>query len=221
MVKPGLKFIFHCTAQSAIFVRSWFRLTVLVVISCMVENKVLSAKSFKLRKLRLRQKKNGFLIKKKHVWYVWKSGYRLEERLDDSFRCFVCHLFWKLVQYFQSCGNIPHFKQFLNILKRGSIIVLPENFNMRTLIISWSWALLGSSLQMILLISSFMNSVFARYWSTMRIVHKGGGGGGVEGLGGGGDTVIFNNWVLFCKRRSEEVGIFTKISNKFVVMKNS
>ena len=44
-----LKFIFHCNANSEIFVRSLFRLTVLLVITCTVENKeVLSAKIFAL-----------------------------------------------------------------------------------------------------------------------------------------------------------------------------
>ena len=75
--------------------------------------------------------------------------------------------------FFQSSGNIPHFKQFLNILKRGSIIASPDTFNMRILIISWPWALLGSSLQMILLISFFMNSLFVRYWSVMGLVGEG------------------------------------------------
>ena len=42
-----LKFIFHCTAHSKIFVRSMFKSAVLVVISCTVENKeVSSVKSF-------------------------------------------------------------------------------------------------------------------------------------------------------------------------------
>ena len=45
--RSGLKLIFHCNARSVIFERLWFRLTVLVVISCTVENKeVLSPKSF-------------------------------------------------------------------------------------------------------------------------------------------------------------------------------
>ena len=49
MLGSGLKFIFHCTALSEIFARSLFRVTVLVVISRMVENEeVLSAKRFGL-----------------------------------------------------------------------------------------------------------------------------------------------------------------------------
>ena len=49
LLGSGLKFIFHHTAHSEIFVRSLFRLIVLVVIPCMVENKeVSSAKSFGL-----------------------------------------------------------------------------------------------------------------------------------------------------------------------------
>ena len=63
----------------------------------------------------------------------------------------------------QSCGSIPQFKQFLNILKRGSIIVSPGIFKIRILIISCPWDLSGSSLQVILLISSFVNSMFASY----------------------------------------------------------
>lgn len=46
-VSIRIKFIFHCTAHQEIFERSWFRLTVLVVILLKAENKkVLSAKSF-------------------------------------------------------------------------------------------------------------------------------------------------------------------------------
>ena len=75
--------------------------------------------------------------------------------------------------FFYSSRNIPHFKEFLNILKRGSIIASPDTFNMRILIISWPWALLGSSLQMIHLISSFVNSMFDRYWSVMVLVDEG------------------------------------------------
>ena len=72
--------------------------------------------------------------------------------------------------FFQPSGNIPHFKQVLNTLKSLSIIVSPDIFNMRILILLWPWALLWSSLQMIFLISSFMNSMFARYWSVMWLV---------------------------------------------------
>ena len=49
LLGSGLKFIFHCTSHSEIFFRSLFTLTVLVVISSLVENKeLLSAKSFGL-----------------------------------------------------------------------------------------------------------------------------------------------------------------------------
>ena len=41
--------------------------------------------------------------------------------------------------FFQSSGNIPHFRQFLNILKRCFIIASPDIFNMWTLIKSWPW----------------------------------------------------------------------------------
>ena len=41
---------------------------------------------------------------------------------------------------------------------------------MRILILLWPWALLWLSLQIIFLISSFMNSMFARYWSVMWLV---------------------------------------------------
>ena len=32
--------------------------------------------------------------------------------------------------FFQSSGNIPHFKQFVNIMKRRSFIASPDIFNM-------------------------------------------------------------------------------------------
>ena len=40
------------------------------------------------------------------------------------------------VSFFQFSGNIPHFKQFLNTLKRGSIIMSPYILNVQILIIS-------------------------------------------------------------------------------------
>ena len=46
-----LKFIFHCTVHLEIFVRSWFRLTELMMISSTVENKeVSSVKRFGLNR---------------------------------------------------------------------------------------------------------------------------------------------------------------------------
>ena len=49
LLGSALKFVFHGTAHSEIFVRSLFKMTVLVVISCTVENKEMSsAKSFGL-----------------------------------------------------------------------------------------------------------------------------------------------------------------------------
>ena len=74
--------------------------------------------------------------------------------------------------FFQSSEYIPHFKQSFNVLKRGSIIARPDIFTMRILIISWPWASLGSSSQIIVLISSFVNSIFARYWSVMGLVDE-------------------------------------------------
>ena len=43
LLRSGLKFIFHCTAHSEIFVRSLLRVTVLVVISCTAENVYISS----------------------------------------------------------------------------------------------------------------------------------------------------------------------------------
>ena len=45
--------------------------------------------------------------------------------------------------------------------------------NMRILIMSWAWALLGSSLQITYLIPSYMNSIFNRYWSVLILVDEG------------------------------------------------
>ena len=106
---------------------------------------------------------------------VRKSCYRLEEeRLGDGFWClFVAFLkIGTTFPFFQSSGNIPHFKQPFNILKRGSIIARPDIFTMRILIISWPWTLLGSSSQIILLILPFVDSMFARYWSVMGLVDE-------------------------------------------------
>ena len=74
--------------------------------------------------------------------------------------------------FFQSSRNISHINQFLNILKRGSIIASPEIFNMQILIISWPGALLGSRLQMILLISSSVSLLSAKYWSIIGSVDE-------------------------------------------------
>ena len=112
------------------------------------------------------------------IWSFRKSWYILDEViLDDSFWCFICCLFKNRynASFFPVIWKCSTFKQFLNILKRGSIIAstFSDIFNMRILIISWPWALLQSSLQMILLISPFMNSMFASYWSVMGLVDEG------------------------------------------------
>ena len=71
LLGSGLKFIFHCTAHSEIFVRSLFRLTVLVVVSCMVENKeVSSTKSFGLECKLLGK---SFMSIKNNFWIFWKG----------------------------------------------------------------------------------------------------------------------------------------------------
>ena len=48
LLGSGLEFIFYCTAHSENFLRLLLRLTALVVISCMVENKVSLVKYFGL-----------------------------------------------------------------------------------------------------------------------------------------------------------------------------
>ena len=41
--ESGLKLIVHCAAHSETFERSWFRLTVVVVITCTIDNKKVSS----------------------------------------------------------------------------------------------------------------------------------------------------------------------------------
>ena len=118
----------------------------------------------------------------------------------ETGRCFLmsCLLpFLKIgsmFPFFQSSGNIPHFKQFSNVLKRGSIIATPDIFKMRILIISWPWALLGSSLQIIRLMSFLVNSMFTRYWYLM-------------GIDDEGRTLLIIEH-CFSKKRIKEIGFY-------------
>ena len=47
--------------------------------------------------------------------------------------------------FFHSLGNIPSFRQFLKMISSGFQMESPHNFNIRMLIMSCPWALLGSS----------------------------------------------------------------------------
>ena len=85
LLESRSKFIFHCTAHLEIFVRSLFRLIVLVVIPCTVENKeVSSAKSFGL--LECKPFGKSFMYTKnnkgpKTITYIWSHRAKLYRKL--------------------------------------------------------------------------------------------------------------------------------------------
>ena len=122
-----------------------------------------------------------------HIKYVQKLCCRLErEMLDNSFWCFICCLILNIgtmFPFFFFSGNIPQFKQFSKIVRRGSAIASTNIFNIQILIRSWSWALLGSILQIIILKSSFVYLIFDRQWPRISQWRE--------------KTVTFNNWALF------------------------
>ena len=108
--------------------------------------------------------------------------------------------------FFQSSGNIPHLKQLLNILKRGSIIASPDIFTMQILIISWPWAV------RIEFTDDYFNIILREFNVCQELIGNGNSWWGE-------DTVIFNNWALLCKKRIKEISFFTKICSNFVIVK--
>ena len=146
-----------------------------------------------------------------HIKYVQKLCCRLEgEMLDNSFWCFICCLILNIgtmFPFFWSPGNIPQFKQFSKIVRRGSAIASTNIFNIQILIRSWSWALLGSSLQIIILKSSFVYLIFDRQWSIMGLADEG--------------RRLLLLIIEHYFRKKEFDQIFTKLYNKFLIMNNS
>ena len=67
---------------------------------------------------------------------------------------------WTTLAFFQFWGNMPCSKQALKISPDDLFIESPQIFNMRILIMSQSWALLGSKLLIILPISLSVNVMF-------------------------------------------------------------
>ena len=86
-----------------------------------------------------------------------------DEKLVDSFSYTVCHLFqmwnWHLLY---SEGSLPEHEQFQKIISRGLRIEMSRSFNMRMLIMSWPWALLGLRFLIILYIPSFENTIVSK-----------------------------------------------------------
>ena len=115
----------------------------------------------------------------------------------------------QMFHFIQSSGNIKQFKPVLNIVRSGSVTELLDVFNNWILITSWSWALLGSSLQIILFMSSFVNYTLHRHWSAMGLVDQ-------------ERAVLFSKTEdCFEEKRIKKIGFFPKICNKFVVINNS
>ena len=128
--------------------------------------------------------------------------------------------------------------QFLNIFNRGSIIAWANIFNMRILIISWRWALLISgfyysvgghfqyansdhimalSFTRVEFTDDYFNTI-VREFNVYQVLI----GNGISWWGENTDLQkIFNNWSQFCKNRINDISLFTKICNKFVIAKNS
>ena len=81
-----------------------------------------------------------------------KSG---DKKLDDNFLYNCFSPFLKLettFAFFHSEENLPKRKQFGKIISRRLHTEIPQNCNMRLLIMSWSWPLLGSKFLIILYI---------------------------------------------------------------------
>ena len=70
--------------------------------------------------------------------------------------------------FFQFWGKIPCSKQALKISPKGLLTESLQDFNMRILITSWPWALLGSKLLIILPISLSVNVMFEKDLSVKR-----------------------------------------------------
>ena len=109
------------------------------------------------------------------IWYIWKSCYRLEERLDNSFWCFVCHLFKKLVQcsLFSSHLVIFHFYAIFEYFEKRFYYSIAGQFQHA----NTDHIMTKSFIRIEFTDDSFntilMNSMFARYWSVMRLVDEG------------------------------------------------
>ena len=115
----------------------------------------------------------------------------------------------KMFLFIQSSGNIKQFKPAVNIVRSDSVTESLDIFNIWILIASWSWALLGSSLQIIIFMSSFVNYTLDRYWSVMGLVEQ-------------GRTLLFSKIEhCFEKKKIKKVVFFLKICNKFLVINNS
>ena len=111
-----------------------------------------------------------YIICVKNLAANWKEWDWLID-FDISFVTFFKYRF--NVSFFRVIWkNIPHFKHFLKIVRRDSAIASSTIFNIQILIKSWPLALLGSSLWMILLKLSFVNSIFHRHWLIMGLVQE-------------------------------------------------
>ena len=123
-----------------------------------------------------------------------------EDRLDNSFLCFICRVFLKIntmFPFFQSSRNIPQFKQFLNILKRSSIIAsVAGHFQHAN-----TDHIMTMSFSRIEFTDDSFNIIFHEFNVCQVLI-----GNGISWWGE--NTVIFNNWALFCKKRIKRDRLF-------------
>ena len=127
------------------------------------------------------------------IWYIWKSCYRLEERLDNSFWCFVCHLFKKSVRFlFSSHLVIFHFYAIFEYFEKRFYYSIAGQFQHATT----DHIMTKSFIRIEFTDDSFntilMNSMFARYWSVMRLVD--------EGRTLFCDQNMYGSWDMVCDR---------------------
>ena len=135
-----------------------------------------------------------------HIWYIQKPCCRLEEeRLDNIFRC--------VLPFFKSSGNNSNFRQFLKTVKSFFYSVTEHFQHVNT----------DHAMTM-----SFVGIEFAN--DSFHIILRGFNIGQVlvvnEISWWRENTVIFNNWALFYKKKTKEIGLFTEICIKFVVINN-
>ena len=94
-----------------------------------------------------------------------------EEKLDHNICCLSPFLnVGTRFAFFYSDGNSPERKQFRKIISIGLHMEMPQSFIMQMLIMSWPWALLGSTFLIVLYISSFEKIMVSKMLS-VRLEH--------------------------------------------------
>ena len=112
-----------------------------------------------------------------------------------------------ILHFFQSDGNIPFARESLNVSSKGLPNESPRIFNIRKLILSWSWALFGLRSWIIFNMSLFTNFTVGKRLSVRKWSH------------GGSLLSFLIKEHCFAKKELKRLSFFLKISNKFVFVK--